>query len=102
MKLNYGWLITITAWIASSIIIVLLPELLYGGGIRIPGYMVMEVIMTFGVFALITAVVWIPVGVYTSRVYRNEGLKKSLLVVGATFLSLNLFWLMIFLTIWNS
>lgn len=102
MKLNFGWILTLIAWIASSIMIVLLPELLQGNGIRIPGYLVMEVLMTVGVFALITAVVWLPVGVYTSKVYQKEGLKKSLMVVGAAFLALNLFWLMIFLTIWNS
>lgn len=99
-KLNYGWVLTLIAWVLSSGVIPFLPEFMEGQSIL--AYPLMEYIATIGLFAAFFLIIWIPVGIGAAKAYRTNGIKKSLLVVGPAFLILLLLWTLIFKFLWNS
>lgn len=99
-KLNYGWIFTIIAWVFSAILIPFLPELMRGQPIL--GFPMMEYIGTIGLFGAIFSLVWIPVGIRAAKVYRAEGIQKTLVIVCVAFLALAIIWALIFNFLWNS
>lgn len=99
-KLNYGWILTLIAWVFSSMLIPFLPELMRGQPVL--GFPMMEYIGTMGLFGALFSVVWIPVGIRAGKAYRAEGIKKPLVIVCVAFLVLAIIWGLIFTFLWNS
>lgn len=101
MKVNYGWKITLIAWILTPFVMVLVPEISTSNGFRIPSYLLWDLLVTVAFFGALTGVVWIPVGLRASKGYKAEGRRKAVKTVLKAFIILNVIWLIIFFTIWN-
>lgn len=99
-NINYGWVLTLIAWVVSAAVIPFLPEFMKGQSIL--EFPLMELFSTMSLFAVIFLIIWIPVGLAAAKSYRTFGIKNSLIVVGIAFLILSVFWALIFKFLWNS
>ncbi len=99
-KFNPGWLFSICGWLASSIIIPFMPELMTGG--KVFGYPLMEYVGTIGLFAAIFLIVWIPVGFKSAKAYEKKDRNSALTITLVTFVVLVSVWAVIFTFFWNS
>lgn len=100
LKVNRGWVLTLIAWILSSIVIPFLPEIIKFNRSMF-GYPLMEYVATSGLFAAFFSLIWIPVGIGAGKLYKTDGTRASLILVGISFLILLLIWLFIFTFLWN-
>lgn len=101
-QVNLGWLLSLAAWILSSIFIPFLPEIIRFQTSNLFGYPLMEYVATIGLFAAIFLLVWIPIGIKAGKIYKTQGLNKVLVLVAISFILLVLFWVLVFMFIWNS
>lgn len=81
LKFDYGWEVTLAAWLATPIIFFIMVFL---AEIYEYGFDTYQLWTVFGNSCLLgfySLVVWVPVGFHTSRVCRKKGKKKSIFVV---------------------
>ncbi len=89
MKINYGWKITLIAWVLTPVIPTVALMMMYGESFPTGFDLIMEMVLSFFVRAAYFTLIWVPVGFWASRTAKTKGDKKAFKIVRTTFILLN-------------
>lgn len=96
MKINYGWKITLIAWVLTPVIPTIALMMMYGEGMPTGFELIGELSLSFYALAAYMTVIWLPVGFWASRTAKTKGDKKAFKIVRTTFILLNVLLVMFY------